>query len=159
LREIVDIDSSSRDKAGVDAVGARFARLFAAEGIAVQTLPLKEAGDVLRARIGSRGGPPGRCCWATATPFSRRARHIAARSASTAARLGPGVCDMKGGLVLNAFALVALKRHFGDRLPVEVVMTGDEEIGSPHSRDWIWLSRARPRRSSTPSPRDRTATW
>jgi glutamate carboxypeptidase len=137
LHEIVDIDSSSRDKAGVDAVGARFARLFADEGIAVQTIPVQAAGDVLRARIGAGAARPVVLLGHRDTVFppgetQRRPFRIDGTRA-----YGPGVCDMKGGLVLNAYALIARKRHYGNRLPVEVAMTGDEEIGSPHSRDWI----------------------
>lgn len=134
LRQVVDIDSSSQDKAGVDAVGARFASLFAEHGIATVTLPLEAAGDVLRARIGAGAGRPVVLLGHRDTVFPpgealRRPFRIEGGRA-----LGPGVCDMKGGLVLNAFVLIALKRFFGDRLPVEVVMTGDEEVGSPHSR-------------------------
>jgi len=48
---------------------------------------------------------------------------------------GPGVLDMKGGLVVVAYALAAL--HHGKllaRVPVRVISVADEEIGSPEGR-------------------------
>jgi glutamate carboxypeptidase len=51
---------------------------------------------------------------------------------------GPGVYDMKGGLVVALYALKALE-HLGllADLPVTVLCNSDEEIGSPASRAWI----------------------
>ncbi len=46
---------------------------------------------------------------------------------------GPGVFDMKAGLVIGVFTLAALDRSW----PVSLVVTGDEEIGSPGSREAI----------------------
>jgi glutamate carboxypeptidase len=48
---------------------------------------------------------------------------------------GPGVLDMKGGLVVVAYALGAL-HHAGvlDRVPIRFVSISDEEIGSPEGR-------------------------
>jgi glutamate carboxypeptidase len=48
---------------------------------------------------------------------------------------GPGVFDMKGGLVVleTAFELVAGVDH----RPVRVVVTADEEVGSPSARDLV----------------------
>ena len=58
---------------------------------------------------------------------SRRPFRIAADRA-----YGPGVADMKAGLVMNAIILAAFQR-FAPDVPVAVMMTGDEEIGSQAS--------------------------
>jgi glutamate carboxypeptidase len=50
---------------------------------------------------------------------------------------GPGVADMKSGLVMNCFVLAALKQFGGAPAPVMALFTGDEEIGSPFSRPVI----------------------
>jgi glutamate carboxypeptidase len=50
---------------------------------------------------------------------------------------GPGVADMKSGLVMNAFAAAALARFGNDARPIVVLMTSDEEIASPSSRPLI----------------------
>ena len=50
---------------------------------------------------------------------------------------GPGVVDMKAGLVLNAFVLAAFKRFGGAPAPLAGLITSDEEIASPSSRPVI----------------------
>jgi glutamate carboxypeptidase len=50
---------------------------------------------------------------------------------------GPGVADMKGGLVVFLEALRALDAGTIDALDLEVIVNGDEELGSPGSRDLI----------------------
>jgi glutamate carboxypeptidase len=48
---------------------------------------------------------------------------------------GPGVLDMKGGLLVAGYALLAL-RHVGAlaELPVRFVVVSDEEVGSPEGQ-------------------------
>jgi glutamate carboxypeptidase len=50
---------------------------------------------------------------------------------------GPGVADMKAGLVMNAFVLAAFKELGGAPAPLVGLFTSDEEIGSPFSRSVI----------------------
>jgi glutamate carboxypeptidase len=51
---------------------------------------------------------------------------------------GPGVLDMKGGLVVIAYALAALHEvGLLSRVPVRVVSVADEEIGSPEGRTLV----------------------
>jgi glutamate carboxypeptidase len=51
---------------------------------------------------------------------------------------GPGVLDMKGGLVVIAFALAALAEADAlARLPLRLVSVSDEEVGSPEGRDLV----------------------
>jgi len=48
---------------------------------------------------------------------------------------GPGTADMKGGLAVMVYALIALKHVSGDEFPnVAMILGGDEEIGSATSR-------------------------
>nr|WP_306999440.1 M20 family metallopeptidase [Amycolatopsis thermophila] len=53
---------------------------------------------------------------------------------------GPGVFDMKSGLVQAVWALRALEAAGLPRPPVRLVLNGDEEIGSPVSRPVIEAS-------------------
>jgi glutamate carboxypeptidase len=138
LREIVNIDSGSYNKRGVDAVGARLRTLLEAAGITCEAVANPTYGDALIARLqGSGGGnqpivlmghrdtvfPDGT---AAARPF-----RIDGNQA-----FGPGVADMKAGLVMNAFVLLALQQ-FGVPCPLTGLFTGDEEIASPSSRPVI----------------------
>jgi glutamate carboxypeptidase len=50
---------------------------------------------------------------------------------------GPGVADMKAGLVMNAFVMTAFKRFGGAPAPLAGLITSDEEIASPSSRPVI----------------------
>jgi glutamate carboxypeptidase len=54
-------------------------------------------------------------------------------------RRGPGVLDMKGGLVVVAFALKALAETggFGGLAPIRIAIVADEEIGSPEGQGII----------------------
>jgi glutamate carboxypeptidase len=51
---------------------------------------------------------------------------------------GPGVIDMKGGLVVGIFALLAIAENaLMDGLPVKFIFNSEEEVGSPVSRFMI----------------------
>lgn len=50
---------------------------------------------------------------------------------------GPGVSDMKGGILNILWAMRALEKHHYDRLSIAVAMNPDEETGSVHSTEWI----------------------
>ena len=50
--------------------------------------------------------------------------------------IGPGVNDMKGGLIVALFSIYALKT-FGIEVPVKIIFNCDEEIGSKTSRNLI----------------------
>jgi len=139
LREMVDTDSGSYNKPGIDTVGAVVQRFLAEHGIPVEVLPQRNHGDCLRAAVpwdgpaGNAGGnimlmghrdtvfPDGE---ATRRPFTIR----------DGIAYGPGVADMKAGLVMNCFVLAAFARFGGAPAPLLGLFTGDEEIGSPEGR-------------------------
>ncbi|MBK8696025.1 MAG: M20 family metallopeptidase [Deltaproteobacteria bacterium] len=51
---------------------------------------------------------------------------------------GPGVLDMKGGLVVMAFALRALDAAGAlERMALTMAVVADEEVGSPESAPWL----------------------
>ncbi len=56
LQRLVDTDSNSYDKAGVDAVGAVLVAALAEDGIDVERTPIANFGDVLSAQIGPAKG-------------------------------------------------------------------------------------------------------
>jgi glutamate carboxypeptidase len=139
LREMVDIDSGSYNKLGIDAVGAVVQRFMQAQGIPVTVAPQQNHGDCLRAAVpwdgpaGNAGGnivlmghrdtvfPDGE---ASRRPFTIR----------DGIAYCPGVADMKAGLVMNCFVLAAFAKFGGAPAPLVGLFTGDEEIGSPEGR-------------------------
>jgi glutamate carboxypeptidase len=66
---------------------------------------------------------------------------------------GPGICDMKGGLyvTLEAIGVLARAGH-STPLPITLLLTGDEEAGSPTSRELIEAETARHRYVLVPEP-------
>jgi glutamate carboxypeptidase len=66
---------------------------------------------------------------------------------------GPAICDMKGGNYLALEAIRQLSRaHIATKLPVTVLFTSDEEVGSPSTRDLIEAEAARHRYVLVPEP-------
>ena len=66
---------------------------------------------------------------------------------------GPGILDMKGGNYLALEAIRQLGRaRIATRLPITVLLTSDEEVGSPSTRDLIEAEAARHRYVLVPEP-------
>ncbi|HEX2552644.1 MAG TPA: M20/M25/M40 family metallo-hydrolase [Microvirga sp.] len=69
---------------------------------------------------------------------------------------GPGILDMKGGNFIALEALRQLQRAgIATKLPVTVLFTSDEEVGSPSTRDLIEAEGARHRYVLVPEPANR----
>jgi len=142
LEAMVNTDGGSYDKAGVDAVGAQIRAFCEANGLQVETVPGARFGDCVRAFLPGEG--PGR-------PRGNRAENIVLMghrdtvfpkgeperrpfTVRDGKAYGPGVADMKAGLVMNMFVLAAFAKHGGAPGPLVGLFTGDEEIGSPEGR-------------------------
>ncbi len=66
---------------------------------------------------------------------------------------GPGICDMKGGNYLALEAIRQLGRaRVATRLPITMLLTCDEEVGSPSTRDLIEAEASRHRYILVPEP-------
>ena len=140
LERIVNIDSGSYNKAGVDAVGDALRVFFEGEGIETQTIPVEGHGDALRAVVSAGSGQSNRPIMLlghrdTVFPDGEVARRPFKIVDGRA--YGPGVADMKAGVVMNAFVLAAFSKFGGAPAPLVGLFTGDEEIGSPTSRPII----------------------
>ena len=66
---------------------------------------------------------------------------------------GPGIQDMKGGNYLSIEAIRQLARAgIATKLPITVLLTSDEEVGSPSTRDVIEAEASRHRYVLVPEP-------
>ncbi len=139
LAEVVNIDSGSYDKSGVDAVGVRFMRFFHEHGMLASHEPHERFGDAIHIRLDDKPSNERPIVLMghrdTVFPKGEVARRPFRIEGGRA--YGPGVVDMKGGLVLNAFVLAAFKRFGGAPAPLAGLITSDEEIASPSSRPVI----------------------
>jgi glutamate carboxypeptidase len=144
LREMVDIDSGSNNKPGIDAVGAVIRRFLQSHGLAVEVLPQTRHGDCLRATIPDQAASPAGNAGRNIVLMGHRdtvfpdgettRRPFTIRDGIA---YGPGVADMKAGLTMNCFILAAFARFGGAPAPLVGLFTGDEEIGSPEGRPVI----------------------
>jgi glutamate carboxypeptidase len=144
LEALVRIESPSDDKAAVDRCMDALAALAGEAGARVDRVAVADAGDHLRLVF----GPPPQAGIArllilghadTVWPIGTLERMPVERR--DGALHGPGVYDMKAGLVIGLQAL----RGLGERLAASVVflVTSDEEVGSGTSRELIETEAAR----------------
>lgn len=139
LRDVVNIDSGSYDKEGVDAVGARFERHFAEHGIPWRRESHGTFGDALHAEVAKPGSneKPVLLMGHRDTVFGKGEAGRRPFTIKDGRAYGPGVADMKAGLVMNVFVATAFHKFGGSPHPIKVLITSDEEIGSPSSRPVI----------------------
>ncbi|CAN5240138.1 M20/M25/M40 family metallo-hydrolase [soil metagenome] len=143
LAQLVNTDSGSYTKPGVDAVGQWLGGQLAKLGASVSVERNETFGDTLVATFDEGSGTRRALLvghmdtvfavgTAAARPFTMRDGRA----------FGPGVTDMKSGLLAGLYALRALRTAYGElREPLEwlpfrrlvMVCNPDEEIGSPVS--------------------------
>lgn len=136
LADLVDIDSNSYDKPGTDRVAEAMRGWLQADDIEAHHLADPADGDVLIARLPGLSGSEAPVVlmghrdtvFPTGTVPQRPWRVEGDRG------YGPGVADMKSGLVLQCFVLMALRRMAPLPFPVLGLFTADEEIGSHRGR-------------------------
>ncbi len=128
LRELIEINSYTKNKEGVDRCGALVRQKLEKLGYKTKVFERERFGDHLWFTSHKRGGkkmlllghldtvfPPG-----TFEGFREDEEWI----------YGPGVCDMKGGIMVMIEALRAQKSIHN----IDVFLVSDEEIGSDDSR-------------------------
>ena len=144
LEELVSIESPSENKAAVDRASRLVAGWFEPRGGKVRWHRQKQFGDLLEVRFGSIGGrAPGKnsgcsrpilllghldTVWAMGTLRTMPFRVAKARA------YGPGVYDMKAGVVMALHAVAMLRESQAQKTPIVVLLNSDEEVGSPVSR-------------------------
>ena len=136
LEAMVNMDSPSTDKTLVDRFGRFVGSQFEAIGGTVEYVSSPRFGDHVLARFGENPSTnkPVVLLGHIDTVFQsgdalRRPFKIEDGRAT-----GPGVFDMKGGLTLMVAALRAVNPV---PRPITVLLTSDEELGSPTSRELI----------------------
>src|SRR5262249_37183979 len=139
LAEVVNIDSGSHDKAGVDAVGQRFIDFFEQQGLVTSREPSDRCGDAIHVQLDDTRANerPILLMGHRDTVFPKGEAGRRPFRIEDGRAYGPGVADMKAGLVINAFVLAAFKKFGGASSPLAGLITSDEEIGSPSCRPVI----------------------
>ena len=136
IRDLVEIESPSDNKAAVDRVSAAVAQKFAALGGAVKVHPAKDFGNHLQVDFAGKLG---------ARPILLLGHYDTVYPLGTLTAMpcriaddkltGPGVLDMKSGIAMALHSIAALKDwHRELPRPVTVLLVSDEEVGSDSSR-------------------------
>jgi glutamate carboxypeptidase len=147
LKELVETESPSHDKAAVDRVGAMIAGKSRDLGAQVKRISNQGTGDHIQADFALSG-------------MSRQANAAEAQNGilllchmdtvfpiGTLEKMpyyeadgkifGPGVLDMKAGIAICLSALAEFQNSDERKRPVTLLCTSDEEIGSGTSRKYI----------------------
>lgn len=138
LELLVNMDSGTFEKQGVDRVGEALRTRYAALGGELQIHPNDSYGDNFMVSFHGTGSGNVLLIGHTDTVYppgtaARRPFRVANGRA-----YGPGVADMKSGDLSIVYALRALSAQACDVFArITVVHNSDEEIGSPGSRDLI----------------------
>ena len=139
LQRLVEIQSGSRNKPGLDRMAGEMADVLGGILPQVRILPFSDNGNMVQAMSfpAAEGRKGVVLVGHMDTVFPVDTTFTAFREDETRC-FGPGVYDMKGGLVVAIYALKALG-HLGllEEIPITVLCNSDEEIGSPTSRPWI----------------------
>lgn len=144
LERVVNMDSFSHDAADVNRLGETLNSWMAEAGFYTEKLPKKpapageewinELGNVFCARShGPECGPGVALIGHMDTVFpagTAKARPFMLDRAADRAT-GPGILDMKAGLVINMFTARALKELGLINVPMTLTFSPDEELGSP----------------------------
>lgn len=137
LKKLVEIESPTHDKAAVNRLGAVIAKESQKLGANIEIVPKAEVGDQIIARWGD--GPGGILIIGHMdTVFPLGTLEMMPFLERDGKLFGPGVLDMKGGLVVTLTAIAALRES--DQMPVRPItafFNTDEEMGSYESRDLI----------------------
>ncbi len=134
--DLVNIQSGTANKEGVNAVSSYLGTLLQDYGCTPRFVPRSEVGDVL----------------IVDTPSAVTAKHPILLSGhmdtvfpidspfnkawyANGNMHGPGTCDMKGGLVVAIYAMLALRAVGRDDIPLRFIFSPDEECSSLYTRD------------------------
>ena len=138
LRQLVEVESPSQNKAAVDRAADLVSTWAEAMGAAVKRHQQKEYGDILELKFGPRTNRNRTLLlghldtvWPLGTLAQMPWREESGKGGKPGKIGGPGVLDMKSG-VMMALEAIAVTQHLN--LPVTLLLVSEEEIGSPVSR-------------------------
>lgn len=148
LQTLVEMESPSGDKAAVDVLGGHLLREFERMGGVVTIRQAVSYGDHLQVDFAADSAASGSAKSAKQKPVLLLGHFDTVWELGTLRTMpfkvekgrvwGPGVYDMKVGIVMMMHAVRALREVNGGSLPrpVRIWLVTDEEVGSESSRAW-----------------------
>ena len=130
LESLVNIESFTDDVAGVTQMAEHCKRLFEAEGMACRLAPAAPNGPTLLGVLGEkRPGKPIVFSGHMDTVFKHGVFQSQPFRREVEKAYGPGVLDMKGGIVIALYVIKALNSAGYKERPIQIAFSGDEENG------------------------------
>lgn len=130
LEEVVNIESSSRAPGTVINVANRFKELFEEEGFTCELIDVGSHEPTLAGILGEdRTGKPVIFSGHMDTALQPELYPANPFRIEDGKGFGPGVLDMKGGIVISLFVAKALNHIGYTERPLQILFSGDEEIG------------------------------
>ncbi len=138
LEELVNIDSGSYNKEGVNKVGGLLIPYFQDLGYVIEAVPQENVGQHLIIRHPKQKKASILIVAHMDTVYEEGTAKKRPFTMNERRAYGPGVIDMKASLVSVIYALRYLKESGSDAYEhVQIILNSDEEIGSPTSRRFI----------------------
>ena len=132
--DLVNQESGSEYKEGIDKVQDKIKAILENEGATVRIIQYEQAGSMLIAQFGSeRTQPPVLFSGHVDTVFKTGTIEKRPFTILEGRAYGPGVLDMKGGVVAFLYAIKALNATGFSERSIKVLLAGDEENGHPNS--------------------------
>jgi len=134
LEETVAINSFTTNIAGANLVISYFEKEFSKLGLTVSRIPCKEAGDVIVADTPAVKSDNYFILSGHIDTVHPPESSFSKLTLQDKFGFGPGVLDMKGGVVVILWALYSLaQRAKLNDIPVRIIINSDEETGSRYS--------------------------
>ena len=144
LEALVSMESPSEDKVAVDRASRVVAGWFEGLGGKIRWHRQKKFGDLLEVRFGAMRGRAKAGAGERRKPILLLGHLDTVWPMGTLEKMqfriskgkafGPGVYDMKAGVVMALQAVAMLRERQAQTRPVVVLLNSDEEVGSPVSR-------------------------
>ena len=138
LEHLVNIDSGSNIKSGIDKISSLMKSKYERLGFNVEVIEEKEYGNHLIMQHRDATNPEIIILGHMDTVFPEGTAKMRPFTIEGNRAFGPGVIDMKASLVSLIYALTAMQA-FGKKgyQNVRIILNSDEELGSPSSRELI----------------------
>jgi glutamate carboxypeptidase len=128
-QEVVMMEGGPHEKEGINKVATRFKKILDDEGAISRTVDFEKAGSTLIAELGETNSKPGVIFLGHMdTAIAAGATAERPFTIKDGKAYGPGVLDMKGGIVAALYAIKALKSIGYNSRPIKVLLAGDEEV-------------------------------
>lgn len=131
LEELVNIDSGADALAGINAVAQRIGAFLEVLGFTVEYLETDGAPVQLLARKAQPGKKQVLFSGHMDTVFNQGTAAVRPFKVENGRAYGPGVLDMKGGLVMALYVIRALLENGWQETDMTVLLCGDEEMSHP----------------------------